>query len=294
MKTYLRDFVFMEMERLGTYTRFICTITYVSYRLQGPYFSTFSRPNTKQQGEKDITTFYHCFAPPYRTRLGTVRTADTFLPLRDASEFPQKFSPTTHALADSCVQAARTTNQLLSRLFVEGNLAVFGYFDAHYLFSSTLILIISAVMEPAAAISDAVQTAFNLLTAMASNGNVSAKDYLGRLQHIRLTVGNARAEADRRNATAATLQSMSCPHPPELSTESLGAPRNELPSEPDRNFSETLLSGEDLSGEDPLGNPFIESFLAEKAFEWPGGPSPEQEFLREFARELEDEFVFAI
>lgn len=217
-----------------------------------------------------------------------------FFYLRDASSHAQKFSQTTHALADSCVQAARTTNSLLSRLFVEGNLAVFGYFDAHYLFSSTLILIISAVMEPAAAISDAVQTAFNLLTAMASNGNVSAKDYLGRLQHIRSTVSNARAEAERRSATAATLQRLSCPDRQDHSTESLNPERNEfLTEQVDWNLSETLLGGDDLSGEDPLGNPFIESFLAEKAFEWPGGPSPEQEFLRQFARELEDEFVFA-
>lgn len=215
------------------------------------------------------------------------------LNLRDASNHVQKFSPTTHALADSCVQAARTMNQLLSKLFVEGNLAVFGYFDAHYLFSSTLILIISAVMEPAASISDAVQTAFNLLTAMASNGNISAKDYLSRLQHIRATVSNARAEAERRSVTAATLQRMSCSgqekHLPESSIYQGEA---FLSEQIDWNLSETLLSGEDISGDDPLGNPFIESFLAEKAFEWPGGPSPEQEFLRQFARELEDEFIF--
>lgn len=146
-------------------------------------------------------------------------------------------------------------------------------------------------MEPATVISDAVQTAFNLLTAMAGNGNVSAKDYLSRLQHIRSTVGRARAEVEQRNATAATLQRMSC----EGSMGSLASTEEERPNEQDWDFSETLLPEEDFSGEDPLGNPFIESFLAEKAFEWPGGcSSPEQEFLRQFARELEDEFVFSM
>lgn len=205
----------------------------------------------------------------------------------------QAFSPTTLALADACVQAARTMNQLLSKLFVEGALAVFGYFDSHYLFSSTLILIISAVMEPATHVSDAVQTAFSLLRAMSTNGNISAKDYLIRLETIRSTVSNVRAEAEGKShhstqphaAPSQTLQ----PHLSE--TENLGETNGFLtPSS--SNYAGPMISGDDLGNEDPLGNPFIETFLAEKAFQWDGGPSPEQDMLRQFAHELGDEFVF--
>lgn len=279
MRNCPQNFDSTPMDLLGISTLSTCTFICVLSRPQDPFSSTYSGPSIKRPGKLLQSLYISIHADPLH---------------RDASNHTQKFSQTTHALAESCVQAARTTNQLLSKLFVEGNLAVFGYFDAHYLFSSTLILIISAVMEPAAAISDAVQTAFNLLTAMASNGNISAKDYLGRLQHIRSTVSNARAEAERRSATAATLQRMSCSgqeeHPPErLSSHGEAF----VDQQNDWNLSATLLGGEDFSGEDPLGNPFIESFLAEKSFEWPGGPSPEQEFLRQFARELEDEFVFA-
>lgn len=98
-------------------------------------------------------------------------------------------------------QSARTANQLLSKLFIEGNLAMYGFFDAYYLFSSTLVLIIAAVMEPTAAISDAVQMAFNLLKTMSSNGNVSPRDYLDRLGHIRATVSAARAGTSTKQAS---------------------------------------------------------------------------------------------
>lgn len=97
----------------------------------------------------------------------------------------QSLSPTARALAEACIQAACTSNSILSRLFVEGNLATFGYLDALYLFSSTLILIISAVLEPHASISDAVQTAFQLLKSMAETGNFPARGYYDRLCTVR-------------------------------------------------------------------------------------------------------------
>lgn len=206
----------------------------------------------------------------------------------------QTFSPTTLALADACVHSARTMNQLLSKLFVEGSLAVFGYFDSHYLFSSTLILIISAVMEPQSTVSDAVQTAFSLLRSMATNGNISANDYLKRLEHIRATVSNARAQAEQ-HPSASTLQDGNAEivkvqeHEQLVATNSGFLVNNDPPLwEP----SNPMLSADEINGEDPLGNPFIESFLAEKAFSWPGGLSPEQDFLRQFAQELGDEFLF--
>lgn len=191
------------------------------------------------------------------------------------------------ALAEACVQAARTTNQLLSKLFVEGSLAVFGYFDAHYLFSSTLILIISAVMEPTTPVSDLVQTAFSLLRAMSINGNISASDYLSRLEHIRSTVGTVRAEAERHNPSSVDdVMALTGADSPVHESHYLGM----LP----RHLGDwgPMLAGDDFDADDPLGNPFIDAFLSEKAFQWPDGRSPEQDAHRQFAYELGDEFVF--
>lgn len=222
----------------------------------------------------------------FRTRLQSGLSSNT--------QQRQAFSPTTLALADACVQAARTTNQLLSKLFVEGSLAVFGYFDSHYLFSSTLILIISAVMDPHSTVSDAVQTAFSLLRSMAANGNISANDYLNRLEHIRATVSNARAQAEQR-LPAVTLPNGTIENAKDQDhSQNIAASTSMLVNHdpPLWEPSNPVLAEDDFNGDDPLGNPFIESFLAEKAFQWPGGLSPEQDFLRQFAQELGDEFLF--
>ncbi|USW53315.1 hypothetical protein Slin15195_G066340 [Septoria linicola] len=196
------------------------------------------------------------------------------------------FSPTTLALGDACTQSARVTNQLLSKLFIEGNLAMFGYFDSHYLFSSTLILIIAAVMEPSATMSDAVQVAFNLLSTMASRGNVSSKDYLSRLEHIRASVSAAKFVTNIKQGIETTAT------PAASSDEAASHGVEQIGFGNEWSLSDSLFTNDTFESDDPLGNPFIENFLAEKAFEWPSGPSPQEDVLRQFAHELGDEFVF--
>ncbi|KAK2008585.1 hypothetical protein LZ32DRAFT_631504 [Colletotrichum eremochloae] len=97
-------------------------------------------------------------------------------------------SDTVKSLADSCVAAARTSNAIISQLFVENSLATCGYFDAHHLFASTLVLIVSAISSPNAGDSDAVQTAFQLLMMMRDNGNAIAGEYFARLLNIQWSV----------------------------------------------------------------------------------------------------------
>ena len=208
-----------------------------------------------------------------------------------SDEAQQSFSPLTLALTEACVQSAKTTNQLLSKLFVEGNLAVFGYFDAHYLFSSTLILIISACMNPAASTSEAVATALSLLKAMADNGNISARDYVGRLEHIRSRVNNVRSEAGSQHGVSSSPSSQAdVPTAAVQILQGATAPSNR--PGPAWSNDEPLNTGDNFLQDDPLGNPFIESFLADKAFTWAEGPSSDQDIFRPFASELEDEFVF--
>lgn len=104
-------------------------------------------------------------------------------------------SDTARMLADSCISAARTSNSILSHLYVENALATFGYFDAHHLFSATLILIISAILSPNSGDSDAVQTSFHLLQTMRDKGNVTASQYYSQLAHIQWSVGRLHARA---------------------------------------------------------------------------------------------------
>ncbi|CAI7587813.1 unnamed protein product [Penicillium glandicola] len=185
---------------------------------------------------------------------------------------PGVFSPTTLALAESCVQAARASNSILSKLFVEGSLASFGYFDAHYLFSSTLILVMSAVMDPNVGMSDAVSYAFTILRAMKEDGNLPSFDYYERLQRTRASVGKMREANEARSRVSAAPNGSA-------------TPQEQLVHEVD---------GSALGFVDgvPLDHPLIDSFLADKAFVWSDGMIPQDDSLRDLACELGDEFLF--
>ncbi|KAH5152991.1 hypothetical protein HBH69_131510 [Parastagonospora nodorum] len=117
-------------------------------------------------------------------------------------------SDTIRSLADSCVTAARTSNAIIVQLFVENALATCGYFDAHHLFSSTIVLIVSAISYPNASDSDAVQTAFQLLVMMRDNGNAIAGDYFARLLQIQGRVSHLFTRATADQGTTQPLNGM--------------------------------------------------------------------------------------
>jgi hypothetical protein len=153
-------------------------------------------------------------------------------------------------------------------------LASFGYFDAHYLFSSTLILIMSAVMDPNVAMSDAISYAFTILKAMKEDGNIPSCDYYERLLRTRASVGKMRDNHESGS------------HSPALASGGETMWEVQIPLHeaegPALGFSEGV----------PLGHPLIDSFLADKGFVRADGMVPEDQSLRDLACELGDEFLF--
>ncbi|KAF2207570.1 hypothetical protein CERZMDRAFT_102252 [Cercospora zeae-maydis SCOH1-5] len=110
---------------------------------------------------------------------------------------------------------------------------------------------VQMAMEPDATRTDAVQTAFNLLSTMASSATTAS-------------------DAPTSTTTAA------------------------LHNNPEHGWTlpSPIFQDNAVPPGDPLGNPFIEDFLAGKAFEWPSGPLLEQDMLRQFTHELGDELIF--
>lgn len=185
----------------------------------------------------------------------------------------RQVSDTTRSLADSCIAAARTSNSILSQLFVENALATCGYFDAHHLFASTLVLIISAITSPNASDSDAVQTAFQLLMVMRDNGNAAAGQYFSRLVQIQWSVSRLFSKAA---AAAGTEETPSSSNPPANSmAESHFTPSvppsgladfdeydwsNLLIPHPSNIDYDDAVGGGTISA-DPLDNPLLQAFL---------------------------------
>lgn len=92
-------------------------------------------------------------------------------------------------LADACVQTARASNTILSQLWVDGCLAMYGFYDALSIFSSTLVLMISSAMEDhevnGTIDDDGIGVAWSLLRSMRDDGNVPASDYYEQLVQLK-------------------------------------------------------------------------------------------------------------
>ncbi|KAL1648132.1 hypothetical protein SLS58_002459 [Diplodia intermedia] len=90
-------------------------------------------------------------------------------------------SPMTAALSEACIHAARSSNKLLAQLWIDGAIATFGYFDAHYIFSSSIVLLMSNILNPSEFDKDSIDLAWSLLQSMADDGNLPATEYCERL-----------------------------------------------------------------------------------------------------------------
>lgn len=205
----------------------------------------------------------------------------------------QTFSSITRALAESCVNAAQASSRIAEGLFLDGSLATFGYWDAHHFFSAALILIMSAVMKPGIATSDALETLLSVLRSMKKDGNIPAVDFCARLSHIQTRVASLRA-ADQAQNQASSTDAMSDAQP---SVEANGGPANGPASgyQPlEMSFGATGQTTMGYASVDILGNPLIESFLDEHRGPWPDALFLEDGPLKEFASAFEEPFLFHV
>lgn len=199
--------------------------------------------------------------------LYVLKTKDPFnTASRGDSANPQQVSDTAKMLAESCIAAARTSSSVLSQLYTENALATYGYFDAHHLFSSAIILIMSAILSPNPSDSDAVQTAFHLLKTMRDCGNTIAMDYYTCLTNIQSTIGRLRSQT-----LVAGLQKT----PPDTTTIMNNNQANssslDTPNFEDHDWDMSMLLHANLAefdnldngnfALDPLGDPMLQTFL---------------------------------
>ncbi|PYH49251.1 transcription factor domain-containing protein [Aspergillus saccharolyticus JOP 1030-1] len=100
-------------------------------------------------------------------------------------------------LGEACVHAARHTHSIILTRWINGSMPTFGYFHAHYLFSSALVLAMSSFTPMgSAADMSSFETGLEVLRSMSENGNLAASEF-----HQHLKVVNeclARYLSDRR------------------------------------------------------------------------------------------------
>jgi hypothetical protein len=93
---------------------------------------------------------------------------------------------TLKTLSDACIHAARHTHSLILEEWTNGSLPIFGYFYAHYLFSSALIMVISSQVYPENGGDFALfEAAVEILRAMSNHGNLAATEFYDNLECVR-------------------------------------------------------------------------------------------------------------
>lgn len=96
----------------------------------------------------------------------------------------KQLSPMTIALSEACIYAARASANILKQLWISGNISTFGYFDAHYTFSATVVLMVSRALRPNTEDDDAIALALTLLHSMVEDGNIPARELIVRISAL--------------------------------------------------------------------------------------------------------------
>jgi hypothetical protein len=90
-------------------------------------------------------------------------------------------------LSEACIHAARHSHSMILTRWINGSMPTFGYFHAHYLFSSALILAMSSFV-PIGNPSDMTgfDSALDLLRSMTENGNLAAAEFYTNLEQVKV------------------------------------------------------------------------------------------------------------
>ncbi|RAK73606.1 transcription factor domain-containing protein [Aspergillus fijiensis CBS 313.89] len=117
----------------------------------------------------------------------------------------EEISQPVLTLGEACVHAARHTHSIILTRWINGSMPTFGYFHAHYLFSSALVLAMSSFTPMgSAADMNSFETGLEVLRSMSENGNLAASEFYQHLKVVHECLG--RYLSDRRrsqNAAAA-------------------------------------------------------------------------------------------
>ncbi|KAK9770162.1 putative Zn(2)-C6 fungal-type domain-containing protein, partial [Seiridium cardinale] len=185
------------------------------------------------------------------------------IPAQTTSQPNKPLSVMTIALSEACIYAARASANLLAQLWADGRIAKFGYFDAHYAFSSTVMLLISNTLRANDSDADAIGVSLELLQGMVEDGNLPAQEMYERLVVLRKDIERLKTSAPQFSGPrrgyvtpagtfAANIIRNSSTHM-SPGGESHGVVA--LPSEADAR-SDTLQTTA------PLNDPFIQDFLS--------------------------------
>ncbi|KAJ5297737.1 hypothetical protein PENANT_c012G08401 [Penicillium antarcticum] len=123
---------------------------------------------------------------------------------------PISVSQPVLTLSEACIHAARHSHSMILTRWINGTMPTFGYFHAHYLFSSALILAMSSFV-PTGTPADMTgfDSALDLLRSMTENGNLAAAEFYHNLEQVKVCLDSFRGVGVGVGADAGGM----IPHP---------------------------------------------------------------------------------
>lgn len=118
-------------------------------------------------------------------------------------------------LSEACIHAARHSHSMILTRWINGTCPSFGYFHAHYLFSSALILAMSSFV-PIGNPNDmsGFDSALDVLRSMSENGNLAAAEFYHNLEQVKICLDTYRGARQPQKSDSG----------PELNVEVTGSP----------------------------------------------------------------------
>jgi hypothetical protein len=193
----------------------------------------------------------------------------------DEKSSSQTNTQTLRTLGDACIHAARHTHSLIVEEWTNGSMPIYGYFYAHYLFSSALIMVISSEIHTENCDDFALfETATEILRAMSDHGNLAATEFYDNLACVRQCLGKKQGSRTRSSLPSEAhpnpSESLSLLTDPAARPSEMGLPEGSLPADDmgflGQNMEEFLaLADVDFGPLDP-GTPIS---VADAVYSWP-------------------------
>jgi hypothetical protein len=129
---------------------------------------------------------------------------------------------TARTLAETCIQCARHSYQIITETWIRGTFATFDYFHTQYLFSAATVLAISSLLGSCKSEDDnyKFENAVDLLRQLDRSGSYVAKEFCEHIDAMQKSMTAARSgtstETLSRPWQNTNQETAACPSVPEL------------------------------------------------------------------------------
>ncbi|OQE27041.1 hypothetical protein PENFLA_c006G08354 [Penicillium flavigenum] len=186
---------------------------------------------------------------------------------------------TLKTLSDACIHAARHTHSLIVEEWTNGSVPIFGYFYAHYLFSSALIMVISSLVYPENSNDYALfEAAFEILRAISSHGNLAATEFYDNLECVKQCLngrrgsegGNLQNESSRVVESSADSLAVVAPNQLGLfgNTAASGMNESSAPTNPTNDMAFLGESMEEFLAQPDADFDMLDPSLTDSVYSW--------------------------